>query len=379
MTGEKLTESYIKSLCPVSITFYRGLQYLQEGRILSCCSVEDGNTFEAEIQGTSLYTTRVTVKNGKLISHSCNCIAHLQYSGPCKHVVALLLELSSSSSQIPTASTVPDEKLTNHCPECGEPLFGGEEICPECGFVLNKEKQKPVGKMECPECGATFDADLDACPECGCPSSMAKTVGQENLTNYDKTKFEIKGKTLTKCLRQTKDIYIPEGVEELGEYVFQNFGKSGRIFMPESLVRIDSWAFQKCRKEIVWSDHPKIQTFDSWAFQYYEYPELRMPDSITSLSSWGLSNYKGTVIWSPNIRKVAAWAFADFSGPIDDVTIKLTEFPQYAFAKYNGTHIAISSTIHWVNPNVFKDCRYLSVDCKDELVRRFGDDVTSQM
>ena len=88
---------YLKSLCDNEITFERGKSYYLDlaDRVKAFSLV--GNTLYAEVAGRKIYKVTVTFKYGKVFEHSCDCEAHRNYRGPCKHVIAAILDLNSRS------------------------------------------------------------------------------------------------------------------------------------------------------------------------------------------------------------------------------------------------------------------------------------------
>ncbi len=79
---------YLKHLCDSNV-FQRGIEYCENGKVISFRNEE--SSYCAEVLGTKKYSTRVFFGDGKIISHECNCAAHSNYSGPCKHIVAMVL------------------------------------------------------------------------------------------------------------------------------------------------------------------------------------------------------------------------------------------------------------------------------------------------
>ncbi len=56
---------------------------------------KSGNVYSAYVEsaeGYLSYSVSATIENGEIVAHSCTCPAHAKYSGPCKHVIALVLQ-----------------------------------------------------------------------------------------------------------------------------------------------------------------------------------------------------------------------------------------------------------------------------------------------
>jgi hypothetical protein len=67
------------------------------------------------------------------------------------------LSMKSKKQEYPEKESGELEFL--ECPECGEELEEGFEICPNCGYEL-----KPIS---CPKCGKEISRSFNLCPYCG--------------------------------------------------------------------------------------------------------------------------------------------------------------------------------------------------------------------
>lgn len=70
-------------------------------------------------------------------------------------------------------------KNTINCPKCGCKISNDKNFCPDCGFVLNENKE--VKSIKCSKCGSIIDVGMKFCPECGdiynpCPKCGADVV-----------------------------------------------------------------------------------------------------------------------------------------------------------------------------------------------------------
>jgi len=89
----------IKQTCSVSI-FNKGLKYLKEERIASVRFNHNTMTVFAQVNGTEMYHTIIRFNSyGNIDSYKCDCPAFATYSGPCKHVIALLLYIYYQDSR----------------------------------------------------------------------------------------------------------------------------------------------------------------------------------------------------------------------------------------------------------------------------------------
>ncbi|CZR09508.1 DEAD/DEAH box helicase [Trichococcus collinsii] len=90
----------IKDITYSKTTFEKGLQLFESRTIRNFRSEEGGRSFYADIKGTKIYDVEVYLDEyGEIEDYYCPCPAFKGYPGPCKHVVAFLLELLNSSSE----------------------------------------------------------------------------------------------------------------------------------------------------------------------------------------------------------------------------------------------------------------------------------------
>jgi hypothetical protein len=74
---------------------------------------KSGNVYSAYVEsaeGYLSYSVSATIENGEIVAHSCTCPAHAKYSGPCKHVIALVLQVNVTS--FPKEEPKPARKTT---------------------------------------------------------------------------------------------------------------------------------------------------------------------------------------------------------------------------------------------------------------------------
>ncbi|GAB1429273.1 hypothetical protein MASR2M18_01030 [Ignavibacteria bacterium] len=75
----------------------RGLQYFKKGHVHESEEIGPGE-YEAIVEGTENYTVQLTVKNGKITEHVCDCPYDM---GPvCKHVVAVIYYLQQDELEL---------------------------------------------------------------------------------------------------------------------------------------------------------------------------------------------------------------------------------------------------------------------------------------
>ncbi|MFD2829943.1 DEAD/DEAH box helicase [Corticicoccus populi] len=103
----EITESYIKNLFKDHL-FRRGKKYYTEGRVRKLTRQPDNFSWHAEVSGSKIHHTQVSVKNNG-ISNFCTCPAFSAY-GQCKHTCATLLKIAEQSL---SASLTSDDTADN--------------------------------------------------------------------------------------------------------------------------------------------------------------------------------------------------------------------------------------------------------------------------
>jgi SNF2 family DNA or RNA helicase len=87
----QLTEKIIKDYFSPTI-YQRGYSYYSDRRVESIHFDRDTDSWQAEIEGTEMYLVGVHFE-GRSLFYQCDCPAAEQFSSPCKHVAAVLLEI----------------------------------------------------------------------------------------------------------------------------------------------------------------------------------------------------------------------------------------------------------------------------------------------
>lgn len=94
------SKEYIRSLCTSTI-YARGYDYFSRRRVMEIYYPEERRVY-AQVKGSynNFYSTNIYYdSNYRLTKYSCTCPAHHKYPGPCKHVIALMLLISSTPEQ----------------------------------------------------------------------------------------------------------------------------------------------------------------------------------------------------------------------------------------------------------------------------------------
>ncbi|SFG95558.1 DEAD/DEAH box helicase [Sporolactobacillus nakayamae] len=93
----QLTEKIIKNYFSPTI-YQRGYSYYLDGYVESLYFDTDTDTWQAEIEGNDLYHVSVHFE-GRSLYYDCDCPAAEQFSSPCKHVAAVLLEIKEGQAE----------------------------------------------------------------------------------------------------------------------------------------------------------------------------------------------------------------------------------------------------------------------------------------
>lgn len=94
-----LTRDEIKRLVEDETIYLRGSRYYKSQAVTNVRWSKASSQYYAVVKGSNDYHVNVTLKDGKVVSHQCNCPGHAKHSGPCKHVVALLLFIADYYEQ----------------------------------------------------------------------------------------------------------------------------------------------------------------------------------------------------------------------------------------------------------------------------------------
>ncbi|MDO5519852.1 MAG: DEAD/DEAH box helicase [bacterium] len=94
-----LTRDEIKKLTANETTYLRGARYYKSQAVTNVRWSKASQQYFAIVKGSNDYNVSVTLEDGKVANHSCNCAGHAKHTGPCKHVVALLLFIADYYEQ----------------------------------------------------------------------------------------------------------------------------------------------------------------------------------------------------------------------------------------------------------------------------------------
>lgn len=159
------------------------------------------------------------------------------------------------------------------CPRCGYYCLSHESQCFCCGYDIDTRKRvvsrdhtqlKEVAAMKCPVCkNECYTAAL--CPECGfddlSPVFLSREEGNVWLENtvwpwrkrYWETLFDfvIADKELVKYKGSEENIFVPYGIESIGEEAFASVGKASNVYLPDTVRVIGEEAFYECEAKYI--------------------------------------------------------------------------------------------------------------------------------
>lgn len=87
----RLTRTGIRNIACDDAVYARGLHYYKKNRVSNAAFSKITNQYKIQVMGSYQYQVLITEQKDGTIDFSCNCPAHVKYSGACKHVVAALL------------------------------------------------------------------------------------------------------------------------------------------------------------------------------------------------------------------------------------------------------------------------------------------------
>ncbi len=90
----RINRETIRQLASSETVYYRGMRYYAVHAVSNVTWSEHLGQYRAAVQGGSQYLVTVQPQENGEIAYTCNCPAHVKYTGACKHVVAVLLFIS---------------------------------------------------------------------------------------------------------------------------------------------------------------------------------------------------------------------------------------------------------------------------------------------
>lgn len=164
---------------------------------------------------------------------------------------------------------------------------------------------------------------------------------------------------------------IPNGVTEIGRFVFVDYDKLSSVTLPPGIKRIGDAAFNCCDGLVNINIPDSVESIGNSAFLGCTSIEsIALPDSITDISIAAFRKCSGltNVILSNNITEVPARMFAECTSLVDIVIPEgVTIINRSAFEEcINLINITIPHTLTSIYYNAFGNCNNL------EMVRYNG-------
>ena len=218
------------------------------------------------------------------------------------------------------------------CTNCGASLSDSAKFCPECGT-------KVVRELFCAECGTKLAAGTKFCPECGTKvGGSAASAPKAAKESYPKDNGSSKWLTIEDGVLEECDseaegvVIIPEGVTEIGEYVFADCKKITEIVFPASVTEeISSTSFEGDRGDdeictalcaiTVAGGNKKYKSADGVLYSdggetllFYphgkEDESFTVPDGVTKIDSFGANESLVSVKLPDSLEEIGEYAFS---------------------------------------------------------------------
>lgn len=95
-----ITREAIRQMASSETVYYRGMRYYADKAVSRVTWSGQSGQYRAVVRGNSQYMVTIQVNHdGMDMEYSCNCPAHIKYTGACKHVVATLLFISDYNEE----------------------------------------------------------------------------------------------------------------------------------------------------------------------------------------------------------------------------------------------------------------------------------------
>lgn len=88
---QKITREAIRQLASSETVYYRGMRYYAAHAVSKVTWSDTNKQYRALVRGSNQYVVTVQINAEGETLYTCNCPAHVKYTGACKHVIAVLL------------------------------------------------------------------------------------------------------------------------------------------------------------------------------------------------------------------------------------------------------------------------------------------------
>ncbi|MBQ9983151.1 MAG: leucine-rich repeat protein [Lachnospiraceae bacterium] len=138
--------------------------------------------------------------------------------------------------------------------------------------------------------------------------------------------------------------YLPEGLETIGSYSFEESMMNNALYFPSSLQIISDYGFYKydfVDNNFYFPENCQLHTIGSYAFTYNRKLQITLPKSVTTIGSYVFS-------YSENVA-------------IDISKTQIVTIPAYAFADCSALHtLTLPETVLYIEAYAFANCNNLS-------------------
>ncbi len=91
-----ISETQLLNRVVISTTYFNGIDYYKEGKVKSVKTNSTYKYFVANVYGSQIYNAEARFNHdGYIESTKCTCEAYKEYSGDCKHIIALLIYIKN--------------------------------------------------------------------------------------------------------------------------------------------------------------------------------------------------------------------------------------------------------------------------------------------
>ena len=162
---------------------------------------------------------------------------------------------------------------------------------------------------------------------------------------YDKEKTEL---ILCPCVKSS--VSIPDSVEYIGNYAFEDCSSLTSITIPDSVTSIGDGAFWSCYSLTSITMPDSVTSIGSFAFEdCSSLTSITIPDSVTSIGDYAFAWCESlTSITIPN--SVTIIGEMAFGYAYDDIyeTVKIDDFKIYCYSNTAGEQYAIDNGFDYI-------------------------------
>ena len=187
------------------------------------------------------------------------------------------------------------------------------------------------------------------------PSSV-ETIDRSAFSNYE-AELDFSNATSLKTIgnyafnrygyNETRNLVLPEGLEELGEGAFRMYS-SGIITFPSTLETIGTLAFGNYQNNVSlnFTNATSLKTIGSQAFSTYfcaQSCSFWLPSSVETIGERAFENYGGTIHLNEGLKTIGPYAFNNYRYNNVEIPRSVTTIGDGAFGNTPNTR---TITVH---------------------------------